>query len=413
MTAPPVPLSRNRNYLLLWGSQALSEVGFHASLIAFPLLVLAITGSAAASGLVLAVDAAAQLVAGLPAGALVDRWDRRKIMLGCEAAQVVALGSLVTALWWGAASVSHLVAVAAVLGVCRALFEPAEDACLPGLVPDEQLSTAVAMNAARSSLGQMSGTALGGFLFAIGRWVPFLVDTLTHALAFVGLLFLRVPVRAAATPRPMSRLGAEIAAGLRWVWGRAEIRLTALCAIALNLFFNAFYLVVIVLAQGRGVPAGEIGVMAAMLGVGGVAGALLAPYLLRLLTPYLSIIGVFWVLTALTPLAALIHSGYLLGALFAGMALLAPTANTTINTHQLLLTPDELRGRLSGVMNVVTGTAAAIGPALGGVLVQFVSGGTAVLVCAAGMAVVTVLVTVSPTLRAYPRDPLPRKEVMA
>jgi MFS family permease len=401
-----VPLSRNRDYTLLWGSQALSEVGFHATLIAFPLLVLAITGSPAAAGLVLAAAAAAQLVVGLPAGALVDRWDRKKIMVGCEAGQAVALASLVGALWWDVATVPHLVAVAVVLGVCRTLFEPAEDACLPSLVAEEQLSTAIAMNSARSSLGQLSGTAVGGFLFTVGRWVPFLADLLTHVVACVGLLFLRVPPRRVA-PAPMRHLTHEIADGLRWVWNRREVRVTALCAVVLNLFFNAFYLVVIVLAQSRNVPAGEIGVMAAMLGAGGVVGALLAPHLMRVLSPYASIAGVFWVLTALTPVAIVVDSGYLMGALFAGMAVLAPTANTTINTHQLLLTPDHLRGRLSGVMNVVTGTAATLGPALGGVLTELVSGPAAVLVCAAGMAVMTVLVTLSPTLRHYPRE---RKE---
>jgi predicted MFS family arabinose efflux permease len=222
----------------------------------------------------------------------------------------------------------------------------------------------------------------------------------------VGLLFLRVPPRRVA-PAPMRHLTREIADGLRWVWNRREVRVTALCAVVLNLFFNAFYLVVIVLAQSRNVPAGEIGVMAAMLGAGGVVGALLAPHLMRVLSPYASIAGVFWVLTALTPVAIVVDSGYLMGALFAGMAVLAPTANTTINTHQLLLTPDHLRGRLSGVMNVVTGTAATLGPALGGVLTELVSGPAAVLVCAAGMAVMTVLVTLSPTLRHYPRE---RKE---
>ena len=401
-----VPLSRNRNYTLLWSSEVLSEVGFNASMIAFPLLVLGITGSAAASGLVLAADALAQLLAGLPAGALVDRWNRRTIMLGCEAAQAIALGTLVAALWYGRAGVLHLVAVAVVLGVSRALFEPAEDACLPTLVADEQLSTAIALNSARSSIGQLSGTALGGLLFAIARWVPFAVDLLTHTAAFLGLLFLRVP-RREVPRRPLRHLGREVADGLRWVWHRREVRVTAVCAVALNLFFSAFYLVIIVLAQRDGVPAGEIGIMAAMLGAGGIIGALLAPYLLRVLTPYTSIAGVFWALTLLTPLAVVVDGGYLLGLLFAGMALLAPTANTTINTHQLLLAPDDLRGRLSGVMSVVTGTAAALGPALGGLLVELVPAPSAVLVCAAGMAVVTLLVTVNPTLRNYPHN---RKE---
>ncbi|MEN3356424.1 MAG: hypothetical protein V7637_406 [Mycobacteriales bacterium] len=395
------PLARNRNYRLLWTSQVLSEFGLNASTIAFPLLVLALTGSAAASGLVLGTVAAAQLVAGLPAGALVDRWNRKRIMLGCEAAQAVAAASLVGALVWGAATVPHLVAVAAVFGVSAALFEPAEDSCLPSLVPDPQLPAALAMNSARSSLGHLSGTAAGGFLFAVGRFVPFAADVLTHTAAFFTLAFLRVP-RREVPPAPAGELGREILEGLRWVWRHRPIRVTALCAVVLNLFFSAFYIVVIVLAQGRGVPAGQIGVMAAMLGVGGVAGALLAPYLHRAARPYLLIAGVFWALTLLTPVAVFVHSGYLMGALFAAMALLPPAANTSIMTQQLLLTPDALRGRLSSVIALVTGVAATIGPVLGGVLAQTLAGSQAVLVCAAGIAAVTLLVTFNRTLRDFP-----------
>lgn len=400
----PQPLSRNRAYGVLWGSQALSEFGINVSMIAFPLLVLAITGSPAASGLVLAAIAVGQLVAGLPTGALVDRWNRKKIMLACEAAQALSAASLVAALWWGMATVPHMVVVALVIGVCAALFEPAEEASLPTVVPPEQLSTALAMNSARSHLGQLSGTAAGGFLFAVGRFVPFAVDVLTHAMAFVLLLFLRIP-RREAKPEPDRHLGREIAAGLRWVWGHRPVRVTALLAVGLNLFFAAYYIVIIVLAQSRGVSAGEIGVMAAMLGGGGLLGALLAPTLQRLMSPYLSIIGVFWMLTLLTPLAVVIDDGYVLGALFAAMAFFAPTANTTIDTYQLLLTPDALRGRLSGVMGVCTGSAAALGPALGGVLTEVVSGSQAVLLCTAGLGAVTVAATLSPTLRRFPRNP--------
>jgi MFS family permease len=111
--------------------------------------------------------------------------------------------------------------------------------------------------------------------------------------------------------------------------------------------------------------------------------------------------------TALTPLAMIVDSGYLMGALFAAMALLAPTANTTINTHQLLLTPDELRGRLTGAMSVATGVAAALGPAFGGLLMEIVPGDRAVLLCTAGIAAVTVLITVNRTLRNYPVKPHP------
>ncbi|HKR50296.1 MAG TPA: MFS transporter [Pseudonocardiaceae bacterium] len=407
-TAPEgtsVALSRNRNYQLLWISQVLSGVGLSASVLAFPLLVLALTGSAAASGLVLGSIAAGQLLAGLPAGALVDRWDRKKIMLGCEATQVIAAVSLVAVLWWDVAHIAHLVVVAVVMGVCGALFSPAENACLPRVVPAEQLSTAVALNAARTSVAQLSGTAAGGFLFAVARFVPFLADALAHALACALLAFLRVPPR--EVPRePTRHLGREIVTGLRWVWGHRHIRVTALCAVVLNAFFSAFYVIVIVLAVARGVPSGQIGIMAAMLGGGGLLGALVAARLSALVSPYVSIIAVFWVIAALTPLAAFLTSGYLLGALLAAMAVLPATANTAIITRQLLLTPDDLRGRLSSVLGIVTGVAATLGPVLGGLLAAALPGTLAVLVCAGGIAAAALVATLSPTLRSFPPKPV-------
>lgn len=396
------PLSRNRNYRVLWGSQALSEFGSSVAGLALPLMVLAVTSSPATLGLVLGTSAAASLLVGLPAGALVDRWDRKRVMLGCEVADVVSTISLVIALWWGVASVGHIILVAAVWGVCGAMFGPAEEACLPNLVPGEQLSTAVSLDAARGQLAGLSGTAVGGFLFALGRFVPFAVDVLTRIMGLFVLLFLRVPPRE-VRPEPLSRLGHEMVSGLRWMWRQRPIRVVGLFAVGINLFFAAFFVIIIVLAQARGVSSGEIGIMAGMMGVGGILGCLVAPYLYQRLSPYLAIIGVFWAVTLLTPLAVFIGNGYLMGILLAAMALLAPTTNTAVNTYQLLLTPDELRGRMSSVMGVLIGSAAVAGPALGGLLMEEIPHNQAILLCAAGVGLVTVLGTISPTLRKFPR----------
>lgn len=400
-----VPLSRNRDYQVLWVSQVLSGIGLSAAVIAFPLLVLALTGSATKSGLVLGAITTAQLLAGLPAGALVDRWNRKTIMLCCEAIQTIAAASLVAALWWNAVPIWYLIVVGAVIGICGALFRPAETAYVTWVVPAGQLNAAVALNAARGSVAQLSGTAAGGFLFALARFVPFVADAVSHGLACVLLLFLQPPPRQ-RQPAPTRRLRQEIMDGLGWVWGNRHIRVTALCAVVLNLFICAFYLIVIVVAQARGISAGQIGVIAAMLGVGGLVGSVLAAGLSQRVSPYASIIAVMWGLGGLTLAAAFAGSGWMLGVLFAAMALLPPTANTAIITRQLLLTPDELRGRLSSVLGIITGAAAALGPVLGGLLAGALSGTGAVLVCAAGIAAVAVLATFSPTLRSFPRQPV-------
>jgi MFS family permease len=397
--AGPVSLARNRDYRLLWTGQMLSEFGFHVSVLAFPLLTLALTGSAAASGAVLSTMAAAQLLAGLPAGAVVDRFSRKAVMLGCEAAQAAAAASLTAALWWGHATVPHLAGVAAVLGVSAALFEPAESATLPRLMPEAQVPAAIAVNSARSSLGQMAGTAAGGFLFAVGRSVPFVTDTVTHTTAFLTLLPLRIPPGPPAADRPRPRIAQDIMAGLRWVWGRPRIRVTMLCAGVLNLFFSAFYVIVIVRAQQAGTSASRIGLMAAMLGAGGLLGALMAPALYRRLDLRAAVVVAFWALTVLTPLTVLVPPGPPTGVLFAAMALFPPVASTAIVSEQLLRTPDAIRGRLTSVMGVIGGGAAVGGPALGGLLAAAVPTGRAILVCAAGMAVITFLTTTNRTLR--------------
>jgi MFS family permease len=400
-----IPLSRNHNYQLLWVSQVLSVTGISASVIAFPLLVLALTGSAVKSGLVLGAITTMQLLAGLPAGALADRWNRKTIMLSCEAIQLIAAVSLVTALWWNLIPIVLLVAVGAVMGMCAALFGPAEAAYLPQVVPADDLSAAVALNAARGSVGQLSGTAAGGFLFAVARFVPFIADAVAHGLACILLIFLREPPRG-VQPVATRHLRQEIMVGLRWVWVQRHIRVTALCAVGLNLFISAFYLIVIVLTHTRGIPSGQIGIIVAMFGVGGLVGALVASRLSRRASPYVSIIMVFWGLGALTLTAAFVTNGWLLGALFAAMALLPPTANTVIVTRQLLLTPDNLRGRLTSVLGIAVGVAAALGPILGGLLASMFSGTNAVLVCAAGIAAVAVVATLSPTLRNFPQQPV-------
>ncbi len=395
------PLSRNRNYQLLWGSRMLSGFGLSGAGIAFPLLVLTTTGSAAESGVVLGTIAATQIAGGLPAGVLADRWNRKYIMVGCEATLSAAAASLVVAIIRHALTIPHIIVVAGVIGICGALFEPTESASLPNLVQERQVSTALAMNYARSSLGHLSGTAAGGFLFAVGRAVPFVADMISHVVSCLALMFLRIP-SPPARPQPTGNLRREMLDGLHWVWQQRLIRVLAICALVLNFFFAAFYLVIIVLARRRGIPSGEIGVMAAMLGAGGVAGSLLAPYLHNKLSPFTSIASVFWVFTALVPTAIFIHNGYLMGALFFGIALLPPTANTTIMTRQLLMTPDNLRGRLSGVIGLIVGVAAALGPMLGGILIEVLPSTQAVLVCAAGVAAITAVVTVNPTLRHFP-----------
>src|SRR5512146_2546836 len=107
-TKPQRPLWRNRDYMLLWSGQTVSSVGTQVSGIAFPLLILAITQSPLIAGIAGALRSVPYIIFSLPVGALIDRWNRKRVMILCDAGRAVALGSIPVALIFGRLTVGQI-----------------------------------------------------------------------------------------------------------------------------------------------------------------------------------------------------------------------------------------------------------------------------------------------------------------
>ncbi|OQO89836.1 hypothetical protein B1813_18465 [Saccharomonospora piscinae] len=396
------PLSRNRNYILLWSSQTLSELGMSASTVAFPLLVLATTGSAVAAGLVGFANGAARFATGVFAGALVDRWDRKRVLVTCELTRAVAFVGLVVAIATGQASVPLILLVAVIEGAFATLFAPAEETTLPKLVSEKQLPSAVAGITARAYLGATAGPALGGFLFGLNRIFPFVLDALTYVVSTIAVAFIRVPRQEKKVRKPLRDILPATRDGLVWVWRQPSIRVTFLCQVAISFVFATLLFLVIVLANEQGVAPGEVGLIATILGVGGLAGAFVASPMQAKLGPYRSVVALTWLSTLLTPLLAVVPPGYWYGVLLGVMAFLTPAATASVQSFQILSTPDHLRGRLSGAAHLFNGAGNALGPLAGGMLVAL--GPTIAVLTSAGTMLATALVvTASRNMRALPR----------
>ncbi len=167
------PLWRRRNYLTLWGGKLVSATGSQMTQIAFPLLVLALTQSAAIAGLAGALRMLPYLLLSLPAGALADRWDRRRVMLLCDSGRALALGSIPLALLLGHLSVLHICLVAVVEGTLFVFFDIAEVAVLPGIVTQEEMPAAVAQYISLTDgVTMLLGPALGARSSLLGGWFP-------------------------------------------------------------------------------------------------------------------------------------------------------------------------------------------------------------------------------------------------
>src|SRR5579859_4139231 len=135
-------LWRNRDYLLLWGGQVISMTGSQVSQLVFPLLILALTHSPAQTGIAAALQSLPYLILSLPAGALVDRWNRKRVMIFCNLGRFLNVASVPLALWMGHLTVVQLYLVSLLEGTLFVFFDLAEVSSLPQVIPKQQLPAA-------------------------------------------------------------------------------------------------------------------------------------------------------------------------------------------------------------------------------------------------------------------------------
>ncbi|MEV6492416.1 MFS transporter [Actinoplanes sp. NPDC051633] len=401
VTTEPVPLRRNRDFLLLWAGQFASALGTRVSALAYPLLVLAVTGSPAQVGLVASAQAIPFLIWFLPAGALVDRWSRKRIMLIADGGRVVAMASVAVAIVLGRITIGHLMIVAFVEGTLFVFFLLAETAALPHLVPKPQLPTAVAQMQARDQGADLAGQPLGGLLFGLGHAVPFAVD----AVSYLAGLALVAPIRGNLEEQQAPqrrRLVAEICEAVGWLRRQHLLRTLVAITSAGNLAFSALVLVIVMRATELGASPAVVGVLMGLVGVGAVAGAQLAAPVQRL-APNVIMLGALWWWVAQLVAFALAPTVVVLGVVCVVGSLMGPIFNTTNAAYRYALTPGRLQGRVNGVSRMIGWGARPVGTLLGGLSLEALGAVPTFAVLAAWMAIVAAVSTANPHIRQAPR----------
>ncbi|BCY12237.1 hypothetical protein L3i22_073250 [Actinoplanes sp. L3-i22] len=258
----------------------------------------------------------------------------------------------------------------------------------------------MAHNEARSRGATLAGPPLGGLLFAAGRALPFLVDTITYLVSAAALLWVRRDLSSDNPPKePLWRSAAD---GLRWVWRFPLIRAGILLVAASNLVFQALVLVLVVLAGQRGASPAAIGVMLSVYSSGGLLGAIAAGRLHKHLQPRTVIIGVNWVWAALLPLFAVAGAPWQLGLIGAATAFVGPLWNVVIGTYAVTLVPNELLGRVNSAGMALSWGVLPLGSLAAGFLLDGVGPIGAVWALSGFMLLTAVLGTLSRAVRGAP-----------
>jgi len=405
----PSPRSvwRSVDFLLLWSGQAVSTLGSSVSRLALPLLVLALTRSPAQAGLIAALQSAPYLIFSLPAGALIDRWDRKRVMIRCDIARCLAYGSVPLAYATAHLSVAQLYAVALIGGTAYVFFNIAEVAALPRVVPTGQVSRATALNESATAASSLIGPGLAGLIISLGRTtvsgaaVAYLVDSLSYLASTLSIRFIRTPFQAERAPVAGRSLRVEMAEGVRFLWSRRDLRTLALLTMGMNLFFGPLSLAVIVLARtGLHADARAIGLVFSAGSAGGLAGSIVAPWVRARLHVGRAIIGSVAGIALVTPLVGAAISVPMLLAGFALIGVMIPVYNVLSISYRLALVPDALQGRVNSVYRLVGLGSVPLGTAVGGLFLGVIGPRVELWLIAAGFVLCAIAVTFTAVRRA-------------
>jgi MFS family permease len=395
-----VPLRRNRDFVLLQGGQLLSNVGTQITQIAYPLLVLALTHSAAKAGIAAFARALPLWLFALPAGLAADRFSRKRLMIASDvlrAAIVTALGVAVLvhhAAYW------EIPVVAFVEGAGAALFGAAQMGAMRSVVPQPQLPMATNVLTARIAVVRLAGPPLGGVLFGLARSLPLFADAGSYAISTASIAAMRTPFEEEREHEPAPMLE-SLLEGMRFLWSSAFLRTIVLIFSLAQFILPGVTLALVVIGQRQGLSGGEIGGLVAAFGVFLLLGSFAAPFTRRLLPTRVLIVLEFWTWAGCA-LFLVWPSVYVLTASILPTAFAIPTTDSVVWPYQLSLTPDRLIGRTQAAISTITTGMGTIGPLAAGFLLASVSERATIAVFAASGLVLAVWGTLSPAIRAAP-----------
>jgi predicted MFS family arabinose efflux permease len=412
-------LWRNRQFSLFWVGETTSKLGTSVSTLALPLVaVLVLHATTLEVGVLTSVAWLPWLLIGLSAGAWVDRLPLRPLMVACDLVTVVLLASVPVAAWLGVLSYLQLLAVAVLTGVAALFFSTAYQVLLPELLPERDLDEANAKLQGAESAAQIAGPSLAGVLAqAFGAVTGLLADAASCLVSVVCLLPLRVTPRD-RPPRPAdSRLGREIGEGLRFVFGDPYLRALAIFGATSNIALTGFQSIEVpFLVSTVGLSPGVVGVLLAVIGVGGIIGAALSPWLARRLGSARAIVltlGVGAVLGLLLPLTG--RGFWLIGVVgYLAIETGVVAGNVIIAPFRQRYCPPRLLGRVVATGRVLSYGAIPLGGLLGGVLGTAIGIRPTIWIMVVGLVLSTVALAFGPLGRG--RDlpaPMPDPAVAA
>lgn len=360
-----------REFRWLWGSAAFTNLGDGVLLAAGPLLVTTLTREPFAVAMAVFLQQLPWVVLGIPAGALIDRVDRRRLTIIVNLARVVVLTLLAVTVVTGTVNLAIVLTAMFLIGTAETFADNAGSALVATSVPREHLGLANArLSGTAVFTNQLAGPPIGALLFGVGMAIPFGIDAIC-ALTGAVLIARLAPRPPPTTIAPPRHIRHEIADGMRWLWRHPPVRTLALTIFFFNVTFGAAMSVYVLLAKERlGLDDFGFGLLITVGAVGGLIGSAAYPALERRYSLATLMRGGLLLETVTHLVLALTTSPLVAAATMTLFGIHAVIWGTTSTTVRQRAVPAALLGRVTSVYMLGGVGGMALGSLIGGVLAQ-------------------------------------------
>jgi MFS family permease len=351
----------------LWTASAVSNLGDGLRVTALPLLAASLTRDPSAIAAVTAVVWLPWLVFGIVGGTIVDRMPRIGLIVGVQLGRMLVIAALGALVWLDQASMLVIYAVAFAIGIGEVLADTTMQTLIPAIVPDEDLEQANGqLYAAQAVANDFAGPPVGSMLFAALSWIPFALNAVAWGLAaaLLGGLRLGAPSRVARAPTTFIE---DVVVGARWLWGHPVLRALLVWGAVVNASLVAFGSIYVLFAlEVLALSEAAYGFLAAAIGLGGIAGTVVAGRLVRgvgrsrviqlggIVAGVVGIIGGF--MTSAIAFAALMFV----------LTASAAVVSIVVSALRQSIVPNELLGRVHATFRVFSYGAIPLGALAGG-----------------------------------------------
>jgi MFS family permease len=357
-------------YWRLWTASTISNLGDGVFMVALPLMAARLTHDALSISLVGAFAGLPWLVLSLPIGAIIDRSDRRRLLIRADTVRAILVGVAALVIAADAARIWMLWFLALGLGVAEVFFDNASQAILPAIVAPEMLEKANGRRySAEITANAFVGTPVGSLLFAVVLWLPFAFDSVSFLLAVLLVLTLRGSFRPPVRHGAPTSLSGDVRVGIRWLWSNPMLRGLAVALGLSNFGFQMSQAVFVLFAKERlHITDREFGFLLAVIGLGSIAGGLLGERIVARLGRLPALYGSVTVWAVALVAFGLYPVTWFVTVMSTILSLAVTVWNVVTVSLRQQIVPDELFGRVNSVYRWFGWGTIPLGAAAGGLV---------------------------------------------